>query len=70
MTRFLAIFLIILFGLRFLYEFIKENQVPFENNLVLNMGQLLSIPLIIIGVLILLRINKNKELENGQGIGS
>ncbi|MCZ6898924.1 MAG: prolipoprotein diacylglyceryl transferase [Bacteroidetes bacterium] len=65
-----AIFLIILFGLRFFYEFIKENQVTFENNLVLNMGQLLSIPLIIIGVLILLRINKNKELENGQGIGS
>ena len=35
---------------RFLIEFVKENQVPFENQLPLNMGQLLSIPFIIVGL--------------------
>jgi prolipoprotein diacylglyceryltransferase len=31
-------------------EFAKENQVPFESRLPLNMGQLLSIPFILAGV--------------------
>ena len=35
---------------RFMIEFIKENQVPFESGLPLNMGQLLSIPFIVAGV--------------------
>src|SRR5919108_2127065 len=35
---------------RFVIEFVKENQVPFENGMVLNMGQLLSIPFIVAGV--------------------
>lgn len=50
-----GIFLIVLFGLRFLYEFLKENQVSFEDGLAFNMGQLLSIPLILAGVIILFR---------------
>ncbi len=37
---------------RFFIEFVKENQVPFENGMVLNMGQLLSIPFVIIGILL------------------
>jgi len=35
---------------RFMIEFVKENQVPFESRLPLNMGQLLSIPFILWGV--------------------
>jgi len=35
---------------RFMIEFVKENQVPFESRLPLNMGQLLSIPFILLGV--------------------
>jgi len=50
-----GIFLIVLFGLRFLYEFLKENQVSFEDGLALNMGQILSIPLVLAGVVILIR---------------
>lgn len=53
--RLFGIFLIICFGMRIVWEFVKENQVEFENNLPLNMGQLLSIPLVIAGVLILIR---------------
>jgi phosphatidylglycerol---prolipoprotein diacylglyceryl transferase len=35
---------------RFLIEFVKENQVPFENRMSLNMGQLMSIPFILTGL--------------------
>jgi len=51
-------FLIILFGLRFLYEFVKENQVEFEDSMSLNMGQILSIPLVLAGIWILLNLKK------------
>jgi prolipoprotein diacylglyceryl transferase len=49
-----GIFLILLFGGRFLIELNKNDQVPFEATLPLNMGQLLSLPFIIAGVVLLL----------------
>ena len=51
--RLFGIFLIVCFGLRFIYEFLKENQVSFEDELPLNMGQILSIPLVVAGILVL-----------------
>jgi prolipoprotein diacylglyceryl transferase len=48
-----GLFLIILFSVRFLIEFIKEPQVGFEEHMVLNMGQLLSIPFILTGIFLL-----------------
>lgn len=56
-----GIFLIVLFGVRFLIEFVKEPQVMFEQNMVLNMGQLLSIPFILAGVVILIVSLKKKN---------
>lgn len=53
-----GIFLVVLFGLRFVYEYVKENQVSFEDSMSLNMGQLLSIPLILVGILILFNLKK------------
>jgi phosphatidylglycerol---prolipoprotein diacylglyceryl transferase len=53
--RIFGLFMVILWSLRFAYEFLKEDQVSFEKNLPLNMGQILSIPLIIIGFVILIR---------------
>lgn len=49
-----GIFLVVLFGMRFLIEFIKEPQVAFENDMVLNMGQLLSIPFVVAGIVIMI----------------
>jgi prolipoprotein diacylglyceryl transferase len=40
----------ICFLARFLIEMVKENQVPFENRIPLNMGQLMSVPFILVGV--------------------
>ena len=48
-------FMVGLFSLRILVEFIKADQVPFEAGMFLNMGQLLSIPFLILGILILWR---------------
>ena len=57
----LGIFLIWVFGLRFVIEFFKENQVAFENELPFNMGQLLSVPAIILGIVFLAYAFKNKD---------
>lgn len=44
-----GIFLVLTFTARFIIEFFKEVQVDFEKGMTLNMGQWLSIPLIVIG---------------------
>lgn len=46
------------FLFRMLVETFKENQVLFENNMVLNMGQILSIPFIIVGLIMAFDIGK------------
>jgi phosphatidylglycerol---prolipoprotein diacylglyceryl transferase len=54
--------LITLFSLRFVAEFFKINQVEFEDGMILNMGQVLSIPFILTGIVILiLNIGKKRE---------
>jgi phosphatidylglycerol---prolipoprotein diacylglyceryl transferase len=50
----LGIFLIWCFGLRFCYEFLKENQEAFEDKMTLNMGQILSIPAVLLGIGVLI----------------
>lgn len=45
-----GLLLVTLFTVRFLLEFVKINQVAFEEGMVLNMGQILSIPMILIGL--------------------
>lgn len=50
-----GVFLIILFAARFLIEYVKLPQEAFEEGMVLNMGQILSIPFIIIGIVIAVR---------------
>jgi prolipoprotein diacylglyceryl transferase len=63
--RLFAIFLIVCFGLRFLFEFLKENQEDFENSLPINMGQILSIPLILAGfVMLYISYTKNKSVQS------
>lgn len=50
-----GVFLIGIFLPRFLIEFLKNDQVAFEADMVLNMGQLLSIPFILLGVILVIR---------------
>lgn len=56
----LGVCLVLVFLARFIIEFYKENQVGFENSMTINMGQILSAPLIIIGlILIFVRTKPN-----------
>jgi phosphatidylglycerol---prolipoprotein diacylglyceryl transferase len=55
-----GLFCVLLFAERFLDEFVKENQVEFENHNLLNMGQVLSIPFILVGIFMMWRSFKLK----------
>ena len=58
---FFGFFLIFLFGVRFVVEYVKESQGGLENYLgILSTGQWLSIPFMIIGLALLIRSNFNK----------
>lgn len=45
-----GLLLVLVFSARFIIEFVKENQETFENGQLLNMGQVLSLPLIVAGI--------------------
>ncbi|HPG73889.1 MAG TPA: prolipoprotein diacylglyceryl transferase [Bacteroidales bacterium] len=62
---FLGWFLIILFVFRFVIEFTKESQIEFSGwTLPLDMGQLLSIPFVIIGLILVFRKPKPEPVNN------
>jgi prolipoprotein diacylglyceryl transferase len=58
-----GLFLILVFGFRFFIEFYKENQVSAEQGDLLNIGQKLSIPLVVLGIFFSLRKLNNPENE-------
>ncbi len=47
---FFGLVLVLIFTARFFVEFVKEDQVAFEDGMILNMGQLLSLPYIFTGM--------------------
>lgn len=60
-----GVFMTWVFGTRFLIEFLKQVQEPFEEGMVLNMGQLLSIPFVIVGIYFIVKALK-KEKANAK----
>jgi len=59
-----GVFLVLCFGFRIVVEFWKEPQVDFETQLPLDMGQLLSIPLVAVGLYYLLRKPSEQQVAN------
>lgn len=58
---------VLFFTARFIIEFVKENQVGFEDGLTFNMGQLLSLPYIVVGFgFIIYGLWKTKKLSAQQ----
>jgi prolipoprotein diacylglyceryl transferase len=57
-----GIFLVWIFTARFLIEFIKLDQEAFEASMRLNMGQLLSVPFIIAGIILIILALKKKPV--------
>jgi hypothetical protein len=60
---FFGLCLTAIFTFRFFVEFLKENQVDFENSMALNMGQWLSIPFVIIGIYFMFFYGKKKSVK-------
>ncbi|MCI9607458.1 MAG: prolipoprotein diacylglyceryl transferase [Muribaculaceae bacterium] len=58
-----GVFFIGIFLPRFLIEFIKNDQVDFEATMALNMGQLLSIPFIVAGILLIIWAMTHPKVE-------
>ena len=56
-----SVFIIALFTFRFFIEFLKNEQVGFERTMALNMGQLLSLPAILAGLIMLLYVYWHKR---------
>lgn len=50
-----------IFTFRFFIEFLKENQVEFEEGMALNMGQWLSIPFILVGLYFIFCYGRKKQ---------
>ena len=60
-------FLIIIFGSRIAIEFLKNVQVDFERNMVFDMGQWLSLPFVVVGIVMVIRSFRH-EAPKGQSI--
>lgn len=58
-----GVFLLGIFGTRFLLEFIKLNQEAFESGMILNMGQILSVPFIVWGIWLIMNSNKTVAVK-------
>jgi phosphatidylglycerol:prolipoprotein diacylglycerol transferase len=57
-----GLFCVLMFTFRFLMEFLKENQESFEASLPINMGQILSIPFVLIGIFMMWKSFQTKKI--------
>jgi len=66
---FFGLLLVLIFTARFIIEFVKEDQVGFEDGMTFNMGQLLSIPYILVGIgFMIFGLWKTKKLSAQQRV--
>ena len=60
-----SLFMIVMWSLRFVDEFFKLNQEAFEDDLTLNMGQILSIPLTVVGIVSMIWVfQRDKKMSD------
>ena len=60
---FFGLCLTLIFTARIFIEYTKENQVDFENGMFFNMGQLLSVPFVILGLWCIWQALKKENVE-------
>ena len=66
---FFGLLLVLIFTARFIIEFVKEDQVGFEDGMTFNMGQLLSLPYILVGIgFLIFGLWKTKKLSAQQRV--
>jgi prolipoprotein diacylglyceryltransferase len=59
----IGMFFTTVFGARFFIEFVKERHAAFEAGLPLSMGQILSIPIVALGLWMVFRAMRNPGSE-------
>lgn len=59
----IGLFMLLVFSARFFIEFVKENQVDFEESMALNMGQWLSVPFILAGIALIAWSARQKQVQ-------
>ena len=57
-------FLIIIFGSRIAIEFLKNVQVDFEKNMMFDMGQWLSVPFVLVGIVMIVWSFRSKPTQS------
>ena len=57
-------FLVIIFGSRIAIEFLKNVQVAFEKNMMFDMGQWLSVPFVVVGIVMIVRSFRSKPVQS------
>lgn len=62
-----GVFLIGIFASRFVIEFVKADQEAFEAGMVMNMGQILSIPFVVAGLYYVNRAIKRGPIQTNEG---
>jgi phosphatidylglycerol:prolipoprotein diacylglycerol transferase len=65
-----GITLVWIFTWRIVWEFFKENQEAFEASMLLNMGQLLSLPFIVVGIYFIVRALRGPNSGNSGGVAT
>ena len=61
-------FLILIFGARLVVEFFKVGQTARDEVLALNTGQMLSIPFIIVGIVLVFKAQKKPETKTNKNV--
>ena len=68
---FFGLVLVLIFTARFVIEFVKKDQVGFEDGMIFNMGQLLSLPYMVVGIgFIIYGLWRTKILSGQQNASS
>jgi prolipoprotein diacylglyceryltransferase len=62
-------FFITVFGARFLIEFVKERHAAFEAGLPLSMGQILSVPMVFLGLALVYYASRSRPTGEKGGSG-
>ncbi|MCK5136836.1 MAG: prolipoprotein diacylglyceryl transferase [Bacteroidales bacterium] len=63
-----GVFMILLFSARFFIEYVKNDQVAFEAGMSFNMGQLLSLPFIFAGVVVVIWTKRKPQYFSSKPI--
>ena len=68
--RLFGLFLVLVFGARFLIEYAKEEQVDFLGTIPINMGQILSIPFVLAGIVFIFLSIKRPKIQGDSEVAN